>query len=124
MPGINYGLIVMRSADQSFAVMESLMEKNATMVGKRVLCFFYTTLQKQDLKKSSIVDFPDAQLASTGAIPGLYIFDNFVTEQESRDLITALDQKRWSKLLNRRVQHYGFEFKYGTNNVNVDEQIG
>ena len=27
-------------------------------------------------------------------------------------------------MLNRRVQHYGFEFKYGTNNVNVDEQAG
>jgi len=73
------------------------------------------------LKKSSIVDFPDAKVAFTGAIPGLYIFDNIVTEEESQELITALDSNKWSKLLNRRVQHYGYEFKYGTNNVNADE---
>ena len=79
------------------------MELNATLCGKRVLCFFYTTLQKKDLKKSSIVDFPDAQIARTGAIPGLYIFDNFVSEEESSQLISSLDAKKWSKLLNRRV---------------------
>jgi len=28
------------------------------------------------------------------------------------------------KLLNRRVQHYGYEFKYGTNNVDTNTQIG
>ena len=104
--------------------MASLMEMNATIVGKRILSFFYTTLKKADLKKSAIVDFPDAQIAKTGAIPGLYIFDDFVTEEESQELVQSLDANKWSKLLNRRVQHYGFEFKYGTNNVNADENLG
>lgn len=101
--------------------MQSLMEQNATLWDKRILAFFYTTLQKEDLKKSSIVDFPDAKVAHTGAIPGLYIFDDLVSEQESHDLVAVLDSNKWSKLLNRRVQHYGFEFKYGANNVNADE---
>ena len=100
------------------------MEANATMIGKRVLAFFYTTMRKEDLKKSSIVDFPDAKPAFTGAIPGLYIVNDFITEQESKELMTALDSQKWNKLLNRRVQHYGFEFKYGTNNVNAEEQMG
>mmetsp|Transcript_17078 Transcript_17078/g.20219 ORF Transcript_17078/g.20219 Transcript_17078/m.20219 type:complete len:131 (+) Transcript_17078:66-458(+) len=100
------------------------MEANATLVGKRVLAFFYTTLEKEDLKKSAIVDFPDARPAFTGAIPGLYILDDFVNEEESSELIRTLDTRKWSKLLNRRVQHYGFEFKYGANNVNADEQMG
>ena len=91
LPGIAYGHLVLRSVEQSRAVMESLMEKNATITGKRVLSFFYTTLLKDDLKKSSIVDFPDARCAHTGAIPGLYIFDDFVTEAESQELMSALD---------------------------------
>ena len=46
MPGINYGHLVLKRAEQCTAVMESLMEQNATLCGKRVLCFFYTTMQK------------------------------------------------------------------------------
>ena len=80
LPGISYGHVQMDSAELSQLVMSSLMEKNATLCGKRVISFFYTTLEKEDLKKSSIVDFPDATNAYTGAIPGLYIFDNFVSE--------------------------------------------
>ena len=95
MPGINYGHLVLMTAEQSASIMVSLMEQNATLCGKRVLCFFHTTLLKNDLKKSSIVDFPDAQVACTGAIPGLYIFDNFVTEEESKHLISALDAQKW-----------------------------
>lgn len=124
LPGIAYGHLVLKTADQSRAVMESLMEKNATLTNKRVLSFFYTTLLKADLKKSSIIDFADASVARTGAIPGLYIFDDFVTEAESQELVAALDAKKWSKMLNRRVQHYGYEFKYGTNNVDADEEMG
>ena len=47
-----------------------------------------------------------------------------MTEEESRELIRQMDQLKWNKMLNRRVQHYGFEFKYGTNNVNADDQMG
>ena len=39
-------------------------------------------------------------------------------------MVAALDAKKWSKMLNRRVQHYGYEFKYGTNNVDADEEMG
>jgi len=103
LPGINYGHIVLQNSEQSKSVMESLMEMNATLYEKRVLAFFYTTLQKENLKKSSIVDFPDARVAFTGAIPGLYIIDDFVTDEESKELISSLDAKKWNKMLNRRV---------------------
>lgn len=124
LPGINYGHLVMSSPEKSLALMESLQEAHASLVGKRVLAFFHTTLRWEDMQKSAIVDFPDARPAYTGAIPGLYILDDFVTEAESNELIQSLDSNKWSKLLNRRVQHYGFEFKYGTNNVNAEDQMG
>ena len=103
LPGMPYGHLVLSSPVASKALIESLQEANATFVGKRVLVFFHTTLRKDDMKKSTIVDFPDARPAFTGAIPGLYIFDNFVTDAESNELIQSLDAKKWKKLLNRRV---------------------
>ena len=124
LPGMNYGHITLATPEQGSAVLKSLMEQNATLCGKRVLAFFFTNLRKQDLKKSTIVDFPDASIAKTGDIPGLHIFNDFVSEEESQELIRALDSNKWSKLLNRRVQHYGYEFKYGTNDVNADENMG
>jgi len=39
-------------------------------------------------------------------------------------MLKLIDKEKWVKLLNRRVQHYGYEFKYGTNNVDTKSQIG
>ena len=39
-------------------------------------------------------------------------------------MIESIDKNSWTKLLNRRVQHYGYEFKYGTNNVDGDQKLG
>ena len=44
MPGMNYGHIALTSQDACQALIESLQEANATLVGKRVLAFFHTTL--------------------------------------------------------------------------------
>jgi hypothetical protein len=83
--------------------MASLLSQNATIYKKRTLVFFHTALHKDDLKKSSVLDFPEATIAKTGSIPGLYIFNDFVTDQESAELIKRLDEGNWEKLLNRRV---------------------
>ena len=68
---MNYGHLALKSPDQSRLVMESMQSANATLVGKRMLAFFHTELRQEDMKKSSIVDFSDARIASTGVIPGL-----------------------------------------------------
>ena len=83
-----------------------------------MLVFFCTSIKKGDLRKQEVVDFPDASVAKTGSLPGLYVFDDFVSEAESAQIIKTLDSGKWEKLLNRRVQHFGYEFKYGTNDVN------
>ena len=38
-------------------------------------------------------------------------------------MIKDIDQNEWTKLLNRRVQHYGYEFKYGTNDVDFSDPM-
>jgi hypothetical protein len=54
-----------------------------------------------------LINFPDATIAKTNSIPGLYIFDNFVSEEEEALVIKGLDhsdvEHKWQKLLNRRV---------------------
>ena len=72
----------MDSVESAQKLMDSLMDVNATFFNTRTLVFFHTTLTKDDLKKNTVIDFPDAKNATTGAIPGLYIFDDFVTLEE------------------------------------------
>ena len=104
LPGNNYGHLVMDSAASAQRIIDSLMDANATLFQKRTLVFFHTALEKEALKKNTVIDFPEAKAAVTGAIPGLYIIDDFVTEDESTELISSLDSTgKWEKLLNRRV---------------------
>ena len=36
----------------------------------------------------------------------------------------ALDSRQWIKMLQRRVQHFGYEFVYGANNVDTTRKLG
>lgn len=46
---------------------------------ERHLAFFATNLEFCDLKNKASVDFPCSENASTNAIPGLYVFDDFLS---------------------------------------------
>ena len=76
----------------------------------RTVFFFYTRLPKEDMKKQQITRLVDAQTTTEG-VPGLGLLTDFVSEEEEKEIIKALDSRKWSKLANRQVQHYGFEFQ-------------
>lgn len=57
-------------------------------------------------------------------IPGLYVYDDFISEEEEKELVKQIDAHEWNKLLNRRVQHYGYEFIYGMNSVDKNKKMG
>jgi len=86
--------------------------------------FFYTPLKCSELKQSVNVQVDVAEIAKTGSIPGLFVFDNVITEEEEQEMVKQIDAGSWIKLLNRRVQHFGYEFKYGTNNVDPNQEKG
>jgi hypothetical protein len=46
----------------------------------RVITFFYTPIKFDEMRKSSTIDVPNAIMAHTGALPGLYVIDDFITE--------------------------------------------
>ena len=45
-------------------------------------------------------------------IPGLYMFPEFVTEDEERALLASVDSCEWSFLAKRSVLHFGYAFEY------------
>jgi hypothetical protein len=55
---------------------------------------------------------PVATAAEELGVPGLRLLHDFVSEQEERELLDALEQQPWHRLAKRRVQHYGFKFDY------------
>jgi len=57
-------------------------------------------------------------------IPGLFLVEEVISGKEEIELLEWIDGKEWSKLNNRRVQHYGFDFKYGRNQIDKEEQKG
>ena len=47
IPGNNYGLVVLGDEKESQIILESLMDKNATLYGKRTLVFFCTNITEE-----------------------------------------------------------------------------
>lgn len=47
---------------------------------ERHLAILNTVLQDQNLKNKATIDFPTSYQAKTGSIPGLFVYDNFITE--------------------------------------------
>ncbi|XP_010518968.1 PREDICTED: alkylated DNA repair protein alkB homolog 8 isoform X2 [Tarenaya hassleriana] len=57
-------------------------------------------------------------------IPGLFLVHDFVSAEEEQQLLAAVDARPWIGLAKRRVQHYGYEFCYGTRNVDTKKRLG
>ena len=60
-------------------------------------------MQGRNIKKIELVDFPDSKVATNGAIDGLYVIPNFISEEEEASIMSNLDGGKWVKMLKRRV---------------------
>ncbi|XP_072941626.1 tRNA (carboxymethyluridine(34)-5-O)-methyltransferase ALKBH8 [Epargyreus clarus] len=54
---------------------------------------------------------------------GLTIIEDFISEEEERQLIELFDWVEPSSLKNRQVKHYGYEFRYGSNDVDLTSPL-
>ena len=84
--------------------------------------FFNSKVTKTQLNSNHQNEMPSA--SSKAQIPGITMIENFVSEEEEKALIEAIDKREWHKLATRRVQHDGYEFIYGQNNVNPNKKLG
>lgn len=57
-------------------------------------------------------------------ISGLQYLPDFITADEERALIEAIDQQPWLHDLKRRVKHYGYKYDYKARAVTADSYLG
>ncbi|PIN14439.1 tRNA methyltransferase [Handroanthus impetiginosus] len=89
-------------------------------------CFLHIQYSVQSLGKLNLV-LGCARLLNCLLfldIPGLYLMHDFVTAKEEQELLAAVDDRPWKHLAKRRVQHYGYEFRYDIRNVNTNHYLG
>lgn len=66
---------------------------------------------------------PNNEIVCTDQTPeGLLLIENFINEEEENMLLRLFD---WvdPNLKNRQVKHYGYEFRYGSNDVDLDNPL-
>lgn len=57
-------------------------------------------------------------------IEGLVYIPEFITKEEERAVIAAIDTQPWRNDLKRRVQHYGYRYDYKARAVTDDAYLG
>lgn len=57
-------------------------------------------------------------------IPGLEYVPDFISADEERALMKAIDGQPWLNDLKRRVQHYGYKYDYKARAVTPDSYLG
>ncbi|XP_058832798.1 alkylated DNA repair protein alkB homolog 8 [Topomyia yanbarensis] len=69
----------------------------------------------------------DAQLCTRGLPPGLILLPDFIDEKLELELIQIIDsndeKELEGNLKHRRVKHFGYEFLYGSNNVDKSKPL-
>jgi alkylated DNA repair dioxygenase AlkB len=66
----------------------------------------------------------DIEEKSVPEIPGLQYLPDFITVNEGRALIEAIDGQPWLNDLKRRVQHYGYKYDYKARAVTAGSYLG
>ncbi|MCU0440030.1 MAG: hypothetical protein MUC49_19255 [Raineya sp.] len=57
-------------------------------------------------------------------IKGLTYLENFISEEEEKQLINQIDKAVWLNDLKRRVQHYGYKYDYKKRKIDASMRIG
>lgn len=71
----------------------------------------------------SLPEIPDNKIYDE-LPPGLILLENFVTIEEEENLLLLLkDSDFKSEMKHRLVKHYGYEFRYDTNNIDKDKPL-
>ncbi|KAM7512711.1 hypothetical protein LguiB_011586 [Lonicera macranthoides] len=103
------------------AALDALKGHPCPDLGGRSLHIRYSVFQPPGQVSESITV---SLKASDLNIPGIYLMHDFVTAEEEKELLAAVDGRPWQCLAKRRVQHYGYEFRYDTRNVDTKQHLG
>ncbi|RHY29451.1 hypothetical protein DYB32_005123 [Aphanomyces invadans] len=73
---------------------------------------------------SSPSSLPCTSSTAQVVIPGLSIIEGFLSPDEEATILGAIDSRPFETSIQRRVQHYGFAFRYDTRDVDADAPLG
>nr|AKM76733.1 RNA-binding (RRM/RBD/RNP motifs) family protein [Melianthus villosus] len=115
--------VIVSFSQESFAkaALEAMNGRPCPDLAGRALHIRYSMLQQHSIANES---FLVSLMASELGIDGLYLWHDFVSAEEERELLAAIDDRPWTCLAKRRVQHYGYEFCYQTRNVDTRKHLG
>ena len=119
VPGINYGYIAFtdtESAAQAHETFNQVTTKLPFQPKPHPIALQYTPLHFHELK---LIEGATCDLQIP--VNGLTKINEYISQEYEELIVEELDKNKWEALTNRRVQHYGFDFVYGANNVNPDE---
>jgi len=57
-------------------------------------------------------------------IEGLQYIPNFISENEEKELMNAINSEKWLTVIKRRVQHYGYKYDYKARTINYSMHLG
>jgi alkylated DNA repair dioxygenase AlkB len=60
----------------------------------------------------------------TPQIRGLTYVPNFLLPEECKDILSCIDRRSWSNVLQRRVQHYGYVYDYRKREIDKTMKLG
>ncbi|XP_030540217.1 alkylated DNA repair protein ALKBH8 homolog [Rhodamnia argentea] len=105
------------------AALEALNGRPCSDLGGRSLHVRYS-VERPVCQAKMNDSLPVHTYASELKIPGLYLLHDFISLGEEKELLGAVDDRPWNSLVKRRVQHYGYEFRYDTRNVDANRHLG
>jgi alkylated DNA repair dioxygenase AlkB len=65
-----------------------------------------------------------AEVVEDPSIPGLRLAAEFITPEEERTLLAAVESAPWLDDLKRRVQHYGWKYDYKARSIAASVRLG
>ncbi|KAL2348770.1 hypothetical protein Fmac_002770 [Flemingia macrophylla] len=105
------------------AALKELHGRPCPQLGGRSFHIRYSVLQPTPQDQANDL-VPVSITAADVRIPGLYLVHDFISAKEEEELLQAVDCRPWNNLSKRRVQHYGYEFRYDIRNVNTRHCLG
>ncbi|KAJ3680716.1 hypothetical protein LUZ60_016994 [Juncus effusus] len=124
-PADNSGVRVVISftdINSAQAAFQALNGKPCLNLNNRVLHIQYSFAKQEKVKINGCVKV--SHFASELGVPGIHLMHDFISLEEEKELLKAVDERPWKSLSKRRVQHYGYEFLYQTRNVDSKQFLG
>ncbi|KDO26139.1 hypothetical protein SPRG_08500 [Saprolegnia parasitica CBS 223.65] len=116
-----YLLVTFATVEAAVAARSALQGTSPAALGGRKL-FVQFAAEAPPAGSGSLLSCPST--TAHVVVPGLSIIDDFISADEEASLLSTIDGMAWEDSIQRRVQHYGYAFRYDTRDVDASQPLG